>query len=177
MSIKLQELSGMYMKPSDVTKYKRALIVDDDQVIRLTLRALMRDAEFEVVGEASNGIKAMELIEKHRPTVVLLDIVMPGESGLDIMLEIAEKFPLVRTVIISGDATSEHVKTALERGASGFIAKPFNFNNVIKNVDRAVAEGIILARSVNQKEVENNPGLLEETRTKEALNPPRVGPQ
>jgi len=168
------------MKASEVLKYKRALIVDDDQVIRLTLRALMRDAEFEVVGEASNGLKAMELIEKHHPSVVLLDIIMPGESGLDIMLEIAEKFPMVRTVIISGDATSEHVKTALERGASGFIAKPFNFNNVIKNVDRAVAEAIILARSINQNEEEEKPGLLDELNKKgtmSALNPPSVDPQ
>lgn len=161
------------MTTKPISAYKRALIVDDDQVIRLTLRALLRDAGYEVVGEAPSGEKSLELIEKHHPAVVLLDIVMPGESGLDVMLTIAEKYPLSRIVIISGDATSEHVRTALERGASGFIAKPFNFNNVVKNVDRAANEAKVLLKASNAKKAEAKPGLLEQNQEKTPSDKPQ----
>jgi len=140
---------------------KRVLIVDDDADIRLALRALLRDAGYEVVGEAPDGIKAMALVEKHKPAIVLLDICMPGTSGLDVMLEIKEILPLTKVVMISGDATSEHVTTAMERGASGFIVKPFNFNNVIKNLERALIDAAKAMKNAKPEDL-NKPGLLEQ---------------
>ena len=133
---------------------KRVLIVDDDQDIRLALRVLLRDAGFEVVGDAVNGMKAMELMEKHKPAIVLLDISMPGISGLDVMLDIKKEHPLTKIVMISGDATSEHVTTALERGASGFIVKPFNFNNVVKNIERALADAKVAVKAARKQAID-----------------------
>jgi len=141
---------------------KRVLIVDDDQDIRLALRALLRDAGYEVVGEAPDGMKAMELMEKHKPSIVLLDISMPGTSGLDVMVEIRESYPLSKIVMISGDATSDHVTTALERGASGFIVKPFNFNNVIKNIERALVDAAVAVKAAKSEPKENQTGLLDQ---------------
>ena len=141
------------MKAKKHNPLKRVLIVDDDQDIRLALRALMRDAQYEVVGEAPDGARAKDLMAKHKPVLVLLDILMPGESGLDVLVDIKRDYPLAQVVMISSDATSDHVTTALERGASGFIVKPFNFNNVIKNIERALVEAKIAAK--NAKPLKN----------------------
>jgi len=117
---------------------KKILVVDDDPIIRQTLRVLLRDAGFEVVGEAGDGIKAMEILESQKVGVVLLDIDMPGSSGLDVLCEIHEAYPSIEVVMLSGNANVEDVKTAKERGAAGYIVKPFNVNNVIQNINRAI---------------------------------------
>jgi len=114
------------------------LIVDDDSMIRQALRILLRDAEFEVVGEAHDGMKAMEMIRKLDPGIVLLDINMPGSSGLDVLNDIHAEYPETEVVMISGSASAEDVKTAVERGAAGYIVKPFNVKNVIQNIKRAL---------------------------------------
>ncbi len=146
------------MKQKKLNILKRVLIVDDDQDIRLALRALLRDASYEVVGEAADGKRAMELLIKHKPAIVLLDITMPGVSGLDVLTNIKSEFPITQVVMISSDATSEHVTTSLERGASGFIVKPFNFNNVIKNIERALVEATAAVKKAkNQVSSEQSP--------------------
>lgn len=154
------------MKQKKISALKRVLIVDDDQDIRLALRALLRDAGYEVIGEAPDGMKAMALVEKHKPSIVLLDILMPGTSGLDVLVEVLEGFPLTKVVMISSDATSDHVTTALERGASGFIVKPFNFNNVLKNIERALVEAAAAAKLAKAQPQEDQPGLLEQNEQK-----------
>ncbi len=114
------------------------LIVDDDSMIRQALRILLRDSGFEVVGEAHDGIKAMEMLKKHKPGIVLLDINMPGSSGFDVLNDIHAENPETEVVMISGSASAEDVKTAMERGAAGYIVKPFNVKNVIQNIKRAL---------------------------------------
>lgn len=117
---------------------RRLLIVDDDSIIRETLRILLRGAGFEVVGEASDGIKAMLMMRKHRPAIVLLDISMPGASGIEVLQEIRTEFPEAKVIMISGEAKSETVKAAIEGGAVGYIVKPFNMANVVQNIQRAL---------------------------------------
>jgi len=117
---------------------KRILIVDDDAIIRQTLRLLLRESGFEVVGEAHDGLRAMSLINKHKPGIVMLDINMPGASGLDVLTDIHSGYPNIEVIMISGSAQAEDVKTAVERGAAGYIVKPFNVKNVVQNVTRAI---------------------------------------
>lgn len=131
--------------------HRRILIVDDDNIIRETLRILLRANEYDVVGEASDGIKAMEMMKKHKPSVVLLDISMPGASGLDVLSEIQEKYPETAVVMISGEAKSETVKSAVELGAIGYIVKPFNTANVVQNLERALKVGLANRRKKAQQ--------------------------
>ena len=155
------------MKPKKtISALKRVLIVDDDQDIRLALRALLRDAGYEVVGEAGDGIKAMELMAKHKPAITLLDITMPGVSGLDVLKDIKENYILTKVVMISGEATSDYVTEALKRGATGFIVKPFNFNNVMKNIERALAEATVAVKKLKSQQ-KNQPGLLQQNEEKQ----------
>jgi len=161
VSIFYLQRQGMVTMKKSLNALKRVLIVDDDQDIRLALRALLRDAGYEVVGEAADGGKAIQLMEKHVPSIVLLDITMPNSNGLDVLVDIKKEYPLTQIVMISGDATSEYVTTALERGAAGFIVKPFNFNNVIKNIERALAEVILATRKANSEApAEDQAGIL-----------------
>jgi len=148
------------MKKKKLTDLKRVLIVDDDQDIRLALRALLRDAGYEMVGDAAEGTRALELMEKHKPRLVMLDIVMPGISGLEVLSKIKKDYPLTQVVMISGDATSGHVKKAMELGASGFIVKPFNFNNVIKNIERALLDAKVAVKTIKAEKPAK--GLLEQ---------------
>lgn len=129
---------------------KKILVVDDDSIIRQTLRVLLRDAGFEVVGEASDGVKAMEILQTQKAGIVLLDIDMPGSNGLDVLKEIHSAFPGIEVVMLSGNASVEDVKTAKERGAAGYIVKPFNVNSVIQNINHAIQHAVEKIKSEDQ---------------------------
>lgn len=132
---------------------RRLLIVDDDAIIRETLRILLRGNGFDVVGEASDGIKAMQMMEKHNPGIVLLDISMPGASGLEVLEEIRQRYPKTQVIMISGEAKSDTVKQAVESGAVGYIVKPFNTANVVQNIQRVLR----LANAARMKKQAQNP--------------------
>ncbi len=120
---------------------RQILIVDDDPIIRKTLRILLRANNFDVVGEAGDGIKAMEMIKKHEPPIVLLDITMPGATGLEVLEEIKSSYSEISVVMISGEAKSDTVKSAIASGAVGYIVKPFNTANVVQHLKRALQAG------------------------------------
>lgn len=134
------------METSDL---RRVLIVDDDSIIRETLRILLKAEGYVVVGEANDGLKAMSMLKKTKPSLVLLDITMPGVSGLELLEDIHKTYPEIMVVMISGEANAETVKTAIEGGAVGYIVKPFNTANVMQNLNRAIQTSV--ARKKQQK--------------------------
>ncbi|MFZ5446092.1 MAG: response regulator [Myxococcota bacterium] len=112
------------------------LIVDDDQLIR----AMVRDALADVpctVREAASGDAALTLIAEHRPAVVLLDLVMPGRSGLDVLRALEGRGP--RVLVLSALDTEALVQQALSFGAHGFLGKPIHPLDV-QNLVRAELE-------------------------------------
>ena len=97
----------------------RVLLVDDHELVRSGLRALLERLEdIEVIGEASDGTEALRLIEKLRPNVVLMDISMPGPSGLDVTGLAAKRFAEVRIIVLSIHAQKEYVMQAMRAGAA-----------------------------------------------------------
>ena len=108
-----------------------AVIADDDQYLRELLRLLLRSDVYDVVGEASNGESATELCKRLLPDVTLLDINMPVKDGLAVLDELTTaKYP-GKVVMMSAEATLDRVKLAIEKGAAGFIVKPFNSGTVL----------------------------------------------
>jgi len=100
----------------------RILIVDDHPVVRLGMKSLLSNhTDFEVVGEAETVKSALELIEQLRPDIVLLDIRLPGESGLDLLHQI-QRFA-AKVIILTSFDDEEHIRVALQGGAHGFILK------------------------------------------------------
>jgi DNA-binding NarL/FixJ family response regulator len=100
------------------------LLADDHHLVRAGIRALLEDfAQVHVVGEATDGREALELIEKFHPEIVLMDIAMPGLNGLETIAQIRERFPYVRAIVLSMYANEEYVLQALRLGACGYLLK------------------------------------------------------
>ncbi len=121
-------------------KYRRrALIVDDDTMSRRILRGILLD-DYEIVGEATNGKKGIELALELKPDIVCLDNVMPEMSGLDVLCAIRAQLPQTLILMVTGSADRETVQAALQGGADGFVIKPFNSGRVLTALEQALAK-------------------------------------
>ncbi|MHB0987911.1 MAG: response regulator [Bellilinea sp.] len=114
------------------------LLVDDHIVMRQGLRALIdSQTDLEVVGEASNGHEALELIHQKKPAVSVLDLMMPGLSGLEVTRQV---WRISQVLILSMHADEAYVIEALRKGASGYVLKDATANELIQAI-RIVASG------------------------------------
>lgn len=127
----------------------RVLIVDDHALLREGVAAILQTAEdIRVVGEAADGLEAIRKVEILHPSIVLMDIAMPGLGGLEATLEIKKRFPGVRVLVLTQYDDKEYVDRFLKAGASGFILK------------RALGRELLDAvRSVEKGEVYLHPGI------------------
>ena len=102
----------------------RVLLADDHTLVRAGIRRLIEShADIEVIGEARNGEEALELAALKHPDVALLDLEMPGMSGLEVAAELRDHYPEIAVVIMSMHDDEAHVRAALDRGVRGFIVK------------------------------------------------------
>lgn len=118
----------------------KILIVDDSALSRRTLRRILESAGYEAV-EADDGMTALEMYFLEKPSLVLLDLVMKGMYGLDVLVKLREMDPEARVVVATADIQSSTRKMADEAGALGFIHKPFVSEQVIAAVEAALPEG------------------------------------
>ena len=118
----------------------KILIVDDSALSRRTLRRILEPAGYQVV-EANDGMTALELYFLEKPDLVLLDLVMKGMYGLDVLVKLREMDPKALVVVASADIQSSTRKLVDEAGALAFINKPFVSEQVIAAVEAALAEG------------------------------------
>ena len=119
----------------------RVLVVDDHAVVRSGLRLLLDAQEdVEVVGEAGDGRNAVFQARALKPDVVLIDIVMPGQSGLDVTPRILQDVPEGKVLVLSMQDDPRYVREAFEAGASGYVLKEAADTEVVQAV-REVAEG------------------------------------
>lgn len=116
----------------------RILIVDDAKFMRLTLTNILKKANHEVVGEADNGAKAVELYRQFKPDLVTLDITMPEMSGTEALKEIRREFPDAKVIMCSAMGQQKMVVEAIEAGAKDFIVKPFDENRVTDAINRVL---------------------------------------
>jgi two-component system, chemotaxis family, chemotaxis protein CheY len=119
---------------------RKVLIVDDSALSRRTLRRILESADYEVV-EADDGMAALEMYFLEKPRLVLLDLVMKGMYGLDVLAKLRQMDPNTLVVVASADIQSSTRKMADEAGALGYIQKPFVPEQVIATVEAALAEG------------------------------------
>ena len=119
---------------------QKILIVDDSALSRRTLRRILESAGYEVV-EADDGMTALELYFLEKPSLVLLDLVMKGMYGLDVLVKLREMDPKALVIVASADIQSSTRQMVDEAGALAFINKPFVSEPVIAAVEAALAEG------------------------------------
>ncbi|MFT3905521.1 MAG: response regulator [Steroidobacteraceae bacterium] len=103
----------------------RLMIVDDSNLIRKRIERIQEIPEIEVVGSASNGHEALDLHERARPDIVTMDLTMPEMDGIECVEKLVERDPDIRILVISALADKATAIEALEKGASGFLCKPF----------------------------------------------------
>jgi two-component system chemotaxis response regulator CheY len=119
---------------------EKILVVDDSAHSRRTLRRILETAGYEVV-EADDGMTALEVYFLEKPKLVLLDLVMKGMYGLDVLVKLREMDPNALVVVASADIQSSTRKLVDEAGALAFINKPFTSEQVMAAVKAALAEG------------------------------------
>jgi DNA-binding NarL/FixJ family response regulator len=119
----------------------RIVVVDDHPVVRQGLTAMLRwEPEIELVGEAADGQEAVQLILRHRPDVVLLDLRLPGLSGVDVMRQVRPQAPEVRFLVLTTYDTETYIAPALAAGARGYLLKDATLDELMQGV-RAVVQG------------------------------------
>lgn len=111
----------------------RVLVVDDERSIRLTLRAILQDAGYEV-DVAEDADQARALLANGRWDVVVSDIVLPGESGVDMLRSIHSAAPDVQVIMMTGDPTVETAAEAVRAGARDYLTKPVSKNAILRSV-------------------------------------------
>ncbi|MFI8104280.1 response regulator [Streptomyces sp. NPDC086023] len=127
----------------------RVLLADDEQMIRTGVRLILRHAEgIEVVAEAPDGARAVELAAEHRPDVVLLDIRMPVLDGLAAVAPLTALVPAPQVVMLTTFGDEENVLRALESGATGFLLKDEGPEELISAVRAAAAGDAVLSPGV-----------------------------
>lgn len=117
---------------------KRILIVDDSFYMRTMLRNMLTDAGYEVVGEAPNGQTALEMALEHQPDLITLDVILPDNTGLDVLKGIKRDQPNMKVVIVSAVGQEVIVNEALDSGALSYIVKPFSEEKVLDVVGKAL---------------------------------------
>jgi len=115
----------------------KVLIVDDNDMMRSLLRGLLRSEHYQVVGEARNGALALNFIEKIKPDIVFLDVMMPEMGGLEALQLMKSRYPEIVVVMITGNPSVENVQESIQHGASAFVVKPFNSAKVLDALNRA----------------------------------------
>ncbi|TGE28983.1 response regulator [Hymenobacter metallicola] len=116
----------------------RILIVDDSFYMRTMLKNMLSDAGYEVVGEAANGQQALEMASATRPDLITLDVILPDNTGLDVLKGIRQEQPDVKVVMCSAVGQEVIVNEALESGATAYIVKPFSEEKVLEIVGGAL---------------------------------------
>ena len=119
---------------------KRILIVDDSFYMRTMLKNMLTDAGYEVVGEAANGAQALEMATSTSPDLITLDVILPDNTGLDVLKSLRQIQPNAKVVMCSAVGQEVIVTEAIESGALAYIVKPFSEEKVLEIVGSALQD-------------------------------------
>ena len=123
------------------TEAIKVVLVDDHDLLRRGMKTMLEtQGDIEVIGEASDGAQAVKTVEATEPDVVLIDVVMPHKDGIEATREIKSAFPNIGVVVLSGHDEERFVFDALKAGASGYLLKNADLDEVVATV-RSVAKG------------------------------------
>ena len=117
---------------------KNILIVDDAAFMRMMIKDILTKNGYNVVGEAENGLKAIEKFTELTPDLVLMDITMPELNGIDALKNIKEKNPSASIIMCSAMGQQAMVIEAIQAGAKDFIVKPFQAERVLEAIKKVV---------------------------------------
>lgn len=111
---------------------KKVMIVDDATFMRMTIKRILENNDFNVVAEAENGYKAIEMYIKHKPDIISLDITMPEMDGIETLRRIKEIDHKAKVIMVTAVGQDKLVREAVKLGATSFLVKPFNESQLIQ---------------------------------------------
>ncbi len=142
----------------------RVLLVDDHTLFRSGIKSLLqRNEDFEVVDEAGDGLEGIKRARSLKPDVVLLDLHMPGISGLEAVKVLSEEMPQVRVLMLTVSEDAQDLMEALRGGASGYLLKNIQTDTLVDAIRRAARGESVISQEMTAK-------LIQGVR-----NPPRMG--
>lgn len=117
------------------------ILADDHPIVRQGLRHLLEaEPEFRIVGEVGDGVEAIRLVERLKPNILIVDMMMPGLNGLEVIRQIAKISPNTRSIVLSMQSADAYVIEALKNGAAGYVLKDTGPGELV-NALHAVTQG------------------------------------
>ncbi|MBC8505762.1 MAG: response regulator transcription factor [Anaerolineales bacterium] len=133
-------------------KKQRILLVDDHEVVRLGLKSLLeRHPHFEVVAEAGSAREALNYVEQFSPDVVVMDIRLPGGSGIDACEKITESYPDTQVIMLTSYAEDEMLFSAIRAGAAGYVLKQIGGDDLVRALEAVSRGEALLDPAVTQR--------------------------
>ncbi len=139
------------------------LLVDDHEVVRQGVRAFLEThPEFDVVGEANNGIEAVTMVEEYVPDVVLMDLIMPGMDGVEATRLIKTVSPRTQIVVLTSYHEDEHIFPALKAGTISYLLKDMKMDELAEAIKKAALGNAVLHPHVAARVIEEIQGKKED---------------
>ena len=150
-------------------KHIGVILADNHAIVRQGLRALIdQEKDMHVLAEASDGLLLLDLVRKHRPKVVLVDLKMPNMNGISAAEQIHHLYPDTQVVILSMHADRSYIENALQVGALGYVLKEEDFSEIAAAIHHAAAQRHYLSREILRR----NPDIDPSEQVKPALGQP-----
>lgn len=135
---------------------KRIVIAEDHTILRAGLKALLEsNSNFEIVGEANNGRDAIRRVAELRPDLIIMDLSMPGLSGIDAVKDIRDRYPEVKALVLTVHSEEEYVLSSLEAGANGYVLKDATQTELIAAAERVLNGKTYLSPEITEKVVDS----------------------
>jgi DNA-binding NarL/FixJ family response regulator len=127
----------------------RIILADDHEVVRAGLRRILSiDKSIKIMGEASNGAEAVELVKYHKPDVALLDILMPVQSGIEATEAIRKLVPETLILMLTAFEDSQHVELAVAAGADGYLTKDIDAKELVRSIHRLIKGERVFSKNI-----------------------------
>src|ERR1700687_803775 len=130
------------------------VVADDHDIVRHGLRLLLvAETDCQIIAEASDGLEAVRLVERLKPNVLIVDLTMPGLTGLEVTRQISKRTPETRVVVLSMHANEAYVIEALRNGAAAYVLKGSTTTDLVQAVHRAAAGQHYLSPPLSERAI------------------------
>jgi len=146
--------SNQHPEPGSGGLRKRLLLVEEHAILREGLRALLElEADLSIVGEATNGVEAMEAIQRLTPDLVLTDVALTGRSGIELICALRERRAQAKLLVLTAHNSEEYIRAALNAGAHGYVLKDASRKELLQAIRMVLSGQTYLCASVTAKVV------------------------
>jgi DNA-binding NarL/FixJ family response regulator len=139
--------------------FVKVALIDDHPIVRQGLRNLLQsEPSFEVVAEADDGITGLEQVRRVRPDVLIVDLMMPGLNGLDLIKQVLKDLPRLRILVLSMQSADSYVVEAINLGASGYVLKETGPSEIIQAIKTVVGGNRYLSPKLERRVIDFSTG-------------------